>query len=276
MLNDLLRNPLSPRIDELWEEREGLRPQDEEAAEVVLAALQALDSGQARVASIVDDNVVVDERARRAILLAFKVFEVTEATTGVFTHRDRLPLKSNFPGVRVVPGAVARFGSYMAPGAVLMPSFVNVGACVGEGTMIDTWATVGSCAQVGRRVHVAGGVGIGGVLEPVGARPVVVEDDAFLGSRSMIVEGARVREGAKLGAGVLLTGTTRVFDAETGDELPRGEAPAWSVCVGATRPRKFAGGEFGLPCLLVVRRIAPGAVHEKLVLDELFREHGIF
>lgn len=275
-MNDGFQSPLSPQLDTLWEGRARLSPHDEDAAHVVWQALEALDSGQARVASVRAGDVLVDERARRAIMLAFKVFRMTESATGAFTYRDRLPLKSSFPGVRVVPGAVARFGSHAAPGAVLMPSFVNVGAHIGEGTMIDTWATVGSCAQVGRRVHVAGGVGIGGVLEPVGARPVVVDDDAFLGSRSMIVEGARVREGAKIGAGALLTATTRVFDAATGDELRSGEAPAWSVCVGATRPRSFAGGEFGIPCLLVVKRLTPGAVHEKLVLDQLFREHGVF
>lgn len=267
---------LSPDLDALWERRADL-PGDGSAVAAVLEALELLDSGAARVATVdpVSDRVLVDERARRAILLAFRVLAMSESAGGDFYRHDRIPLKTRFPGVRVVPGALARLGSHHAPGVVLMPSFTNVGAYVGADTMIDTWATVGSCAQVGRRVHVSGGVGLGGVLEPPGALPVVVEDDAFIGSRSLVVEGARVRTGAKLGAGVVLTSSTRVFDAATGAELPRGEAPAWSVCVSATRPRSFPGGEFGLPCVLVIRRLEPGEAHEKLLLESLFREHGV-
>jgi len=156
-----------------------------------------------------------------------------------------------------------------------MPSFVNIGAYVGSGTMVDTWATVGSCAQIGRNVHLAGGVGIGGVLEPPEAVPVVVEDEAFIGSRCMVVGGARVRRGATLGAGAILTKTTHVIDVETGDELPRGEAPAWSVCVGGTRPRAFAGGQFGMPCLLVLKRLPEGSRHDKSELNAILRDHGV-
>jgi 2,3,4,5-tetrahydropyridine-2,6-dicarboxylate N-succinyltransferase len=177
--------------------------------------------------------------------------------------------------VRVVPGAIARWGAYLAPGTVLMPSYVNIGGYVDEGTLVDTWATVGSCAQIGKRVHLSGGVGIGGVLEPPNAVPVVVEDDAFIGSRCMVVEGARVRSGAKLGAGAILTASTRVFDAESGEELSRGEAPPWSVCVGSTRVKTFPGGDFGLPCLLVLRRLAEGERHDKLALNDVLREHGV-
>lgn len=267
-------SPVAPVIDELWD-HPGALPETA-AIEHVNAALDLLDRGVARVAAVDPGTgqVVVDERCRRAILLAFSLFELRESQAGPFHHRDRLPLKQHFDGVRVVPGAVARFGSHLAPGVVLMPSFVNVGAYVGAGTMVDTWATVGSCAQVGARVHVSGGVGIGGVLEPAGAVPVVVEDDAFLGSRSIVVEGARVRTGAKLGAGTLLTGSTRVVDAATGAELPRGEAPPWSVCVTAYRTRQFAGGDFGTPCLLVIQRLAEGETPDKLRLSALFREHG--
>jgi 2,3,4,5-tetrahydropyridine-2-carboxylate N-succinyltransferase len=217
---------------------------------------------------------VVDSRAKRAILLAFLVMPMTASSAGPFRYSDRIPPKTDLPGVRVVPGAIARWGSYHAPGTVLMPSYTNIGARVESGTLVDTWATVGSCAQIGRNVHLSGGVGIGGVLEPPTAVPVVVEDECFVGSRSLVVEGARVRTGAKLGAGVVLTASTRVFDADTGDELPRGEAPAWSVCVGATRPRTFPGGEFGMSCLLVVKRLAEGEVHDKLAIDRIFREHG--
>ncbi|GAA2503487.1 2,3,4,5-tetrahydropyridine-2,6-dicarboxylate N-succinyltransferase [Winogradskya humida] len=263
-------------IDELWERRAGLSPADEKATLVVTEALDRLDRGVDRVAGIdpVTDAVVVDERSRRAILLAFRLYALTETHAGPFHFRDRLPLKQRFDGVRLVPGAIARFGAYLAPGSVLMPSFVNVGAYVGAGTMVDTWATVGSCAQIGARVHLSGGVGIGGVLEPEGAVPVVVEDDAFVGSRSIVVEGARVRTGANLGAGTLLTGTTRVVDATTGEDLPRGEAPPWSVCVTAYRQQQFPGGVFGTPCLLVLRRLAPGETPDNLRISELFREHG--
>jgi 2,3,4,5-tetrahydropyridine-2,6-dicarboxylate N-succinyltransferase len=207
--------------------------------------------------------------------LSFKVLAMHESSAGDFRYHDRMPLKTRLDGVRVVPGAIVRWGAFVAPGAVLLPSFVNIGGYVDEGSMVDTWATVGSCAQVGKRVHLSGGVGLGGVLEPPNAVPVVVEDDAFIGSRSMVVDGARVRRGAKLGAGCILTASTHVFDAATGDELPRGEAPAWSVCVGSTRVKSFPGGDFGMPCLLVLRRLDEGQAHDKLVLNDVLREHGV-
>jgi 2,3,4,5-tetrahydropyridine-2-carboxylate N-succinyltransferase len=269
-------SPIDPVIDELWQRRDGLSPDDEDARKLVIEAVDRLDAGEARVAYVdADGEVVVDERAKRAILLAFKVLPMVASTAGDFRYHDRVPLKTRLDGVRLVPGAIVRWGSYLAPGTVLMPSFVNIGGYVDEGTLVDTWATVGSCAQIGKRVHLSGGVGIGGVLEPPNAVPVVVEDDAFIGSRSMVVEGARVRTGAKLGAGAILTASTRVFDGETGEELPRGEAPAWSVCVGSTRVREFPGGEFGLPCLLVLRRLAQGERHDKLALNDVLREHGV-
>ncbi|PKW00239.1 2,3,4,5-tetrahydropyridine-2,6-dicarboxylate N-succinyltransferase [Amycolatopsis echigonensis] len=270
-------SPISPVIDELWERRTELSPRDQEARHHVVEAVDLLDTGTARAAHVDanSDEVVVDERAKRAVLLSFKVLEMTESQVGEFRYHDRSPLKKRLDGVRLVPGAIARWGSYLAPGTVLMPSFVNIGGYVDTGSMVDTWATVGSAAQIGRNVHLAGGAGIGGVLEPPNAVPVVVEDDAFIGSRAMVVEGARVRRGAKLGAGVILTKSTRVFDAETGDELARGEAPAWSVCVGSTRVKKFPGGEFGLPCLLVLKRLPEGSGHDKLALNEILRDHGI-
>jgi 2,3,4,5-tetrahydropyridine-2-carboxylate N-succinyltransferase len=270
-------SPLSPQIDELWERRTTLNPSDAEARSVVVEAVDALDSGAARVAFVdpASDQVVVDERAKRAILLSFKVLDMAESHAGDFRYHDRMPLKTRFDGVRVVPGAVIRWGSFLEPGVVVMPSFTNIGGYVGAGSMIDTWATVGSCAQIGRNVHLSGGVGIGGVLEPPQAAPVVVEDDAFIGSRSMVVEGARVRRGAKLGAGAILTASTRVFDAESGSELPRGEAPAWSVCVGSTRVKSFPGGDFGMPCLLVLKRLGEGEEHDKLALNDVLREHGV-
>jgi 2,3,4,5-tetrahydropyridine-2-carboxylate N-succinyltransferase len=242
-------SPLPAVVDELWERRADLTPSDLDARVAVTAAVDMLDSGEARVAFVdaASDEVIVDERAKRAILLSFKLLKMKPTNAGDFRYNDRVPLKSRFDGVRVVPGAIVRWGAFISPGAVLMPSFVNIGGFVGRGSMVDTWATVGSCAQVGERVHLSGGVGLGGVLEPPNARPVVVEDDAFIGSRSMVVEGARVRQGAKLGAGTILTRSSRVYDAQTGEELPRGEAPAWSVCVGSTRVRSFPGGDFGMP-----------------------------
>ena len=273
-------SPISPIIDELWERRDQLSPADEDARKQVVAAVDQLDAGEARVARVVDaidgsTSVVVDERAKRSILLAFKVLEMSSTSAGDFHYADRVPLKTRFEGVRVVPGAIARWGSHFEPGVVLMPSYTNIGGYVGAGSMVDTWATVGSCAQIGRNVHLSGGVGIGGVLEPPQAAPVVVEDDAFIGSRSMVVEGARVRTGAKLGAGAILTASTRVFEAETGTELARGEAPERAVCVGSTRVKSFPGGDFGMPCLLVLRYLEAGQEHDKLALNDILREHGV-
>ena len=266
-------SPISSVVDELWERRADLTPEDHEARRHVVDAVDLLDTGVARVAQLVGDEVVVDERAKRAILLSFKVLPMAQ-TEHPFSH-DRIPLKTTFDGVRVVAGALARWGSFFEPGVVLMPSYTNIGGYVGSGSMVDTWATVGSCAQIGKNVHLSGGVGIGGVLEPPQAAPVVVEDDAFIGSRSMVVEGARVRQGAKLGAGAILTSSTRVFEADSGKELERGIAPARGVCVGSTRVKSFEGGDFGLPCLLVLRYLEPGQEHDKLALNEILREHGV-
>jgi len=270
-------SPLDERVDELWARRAELSSDDTDARAVVTAAVDALDAGKARVArpDPATGETVVDERAKRAILLAFRLLPMEQTNAGDFRYHDRVPLKTRLDGVRVVPGAIVRWGAYIAPGAVLMPSFVNIGAYVDTGTMVDTWATVGSCAQIGKNVHLSGGAGIGGVLEPPNAVPVVVEDDAFVGSRSMVVEGARVRRGAKLGAGTILTATTHVIDVTTGEELPRGEAPAWSVCVSGTRVRTFPGGDFGIPCVLVLRRLPEGAEHDRLTLNEILRDHGV-
>jgi 2,3,4,5-tetrahydropyridine-2-carboxylate N-succinyltransferase len=177
--------------------------------------------------------------------------------------------------VRVVPGASARRGAFLDRGVILMPSYVNIGARVGAGSMVDTWATVGSCAQIGANVHLSGGVGIGGVLEPPQAAPVIIEDDVMVGSRSMIVEGARVGRGAFIGAGVILAASIPVIDAETGEELSRGVVPPWCVAVQATRPRAFPGGEFGLPCVLVIKRLTEGERHDKSKLNSLLRDHGL-
>ncbi len=268
---------LPDKIDQLWEDRANLTPQDTAASDAITAAVDLIDSGQVRVAWLDPDSdaVVVDERAKRAILLAFRVLPMVQSQVGDFRYHDRVPLTSRLDGVRTVAGAIVRWGAYVAPGAVLMPSFVNIGAYIGSGTMVDTWATVGSCAQIGKNVHLSGGVGIGGVLEPPNAVPVVVEDDVFIGSRCMVVSGARVRAGAVLGAGTILTPTTHVIDVQSGEELPMGEVPAWSVCVGGTRARTFPGGEFGMPCVLVLKRLTAGDRHDKASLNDVLRDHGV-
>ncbi|MHB1597256.1 MAG: 2,3,4,5-tetrahydropyridine-2,6-dicarboxylate N-succinyltransferase [Streptosporangiaceae bacterium] len=264
-------------IDALWQHRAALTPQDTQARAAIVAAVDRIDAGEVRVArvDVGSGQVTVDERAKRAILLAFRVLPMAESQVGDFRYHDRVPLTRNLAGVRAVAGSIVRWGAYVAPGAVLMPSFVNIGAYVDTGTMVDTWATVGSCAQIGKNVHLSGGVGIGGVLEPPNAVPVVIEDEAFVGSRCMVVDGARVRTGAVLGAGTILTASTHVIDVQTGEELPRGAAPEWSVCVGGTRTRTFPGGEFGLPCVLVLKRLAAGDRHDKAALNEVLRDHGV-
>jgi 2,3,4,5-tetrahydropyridine-2,6-dicarboxylate N-succinyltransferase len=267
---------IDPVIDELWNRRDDLSPDSTVARSAVVAAVDLLDSGAARCARVdAYGAVIVDERAKRAVSLAFRVLPMTPDRVGGFYSHDRIPLKSRFDGARVVPGAIVRWGAHLDAGVVVMPSFVNIGAYIGAGAMVDTWATVGSCAQIGRNVHVSGGVGIGGVLEPPQAAPVVVDDDAFLGSRSMVVEGARVRRGAKLGAGTILTASTRVYEADTGHELTRGVVPERAVAVGSSRVRSFAGGQFGMPCVLVLRYLAEDEVHDKLALSEVLRDHGV-
>ncbi|MCM3923489.1 2,3,4,5-tetrahydropyridine-2,6-dicarboxylate N-succinyltransferase [Frankia sp. AiPs1] len=269
-------SPIDPVIDELWDRRADLTPDDADARKTIVAAVDAIDAGIARVATVAaDGSVVVDERAKRAILLSFKVLPMAESAAGDFHYHDRMPLKTRFDGVRVVPGAIVRWGAHVEPGAILMPSYTNIGGYVGAGTLVDTWATVGSCAQVGSNVHLSGGVGLGGVLEPPNAVPVVIEDDAFVGSRCMVVDGARVRRGAKLGAGAILTASTHVFDANTGEEYPRGEIPERAVAVGSSRLKSFPGGEFAMPCILVLRTLAEGEIHDKLALNDVLREHGV-
>jgi 2,3,4,5-tetrahydropyridine-2-carboxylate N-succinyltransferase len=270
---------LAAGIDALWDAGDGWESlmSRSQAHDLVRAAIGALDRGEARVAEVRDGDVVVHEWAKRAVLLWFRFQEMQIVEAGPFEYVDKLPLKRGYraAGVRVVPGGSARFGAYLGPNVILMPSYVNIGAYVDEGSMVDTWATVGSCAQIGKRVHLAGGVGIGGVLEPPNAVPVVIEDDAFVGSRSMVVNGARVRTGAILGAGTLLTDSTPVIEAETGAEVSRGDIPERAVVVQGSRPKEFAGGTFGLPCALILRYLAPDEQHDRVVLNEILRDHGI-
>jgi 2,3,4,5-tetrahydropyridine-2-carboxylate N-succinyltransferase len=268
---------LEARIDDLWEHREDIDPGDDEARHAVLEAVGLLDRGEARVAELDSrGDVVVHQWLKRAILLLFRQSQMDTVEIGPFEFADKIPLKGGYEqaGVRVVPGASARWGSFLDRGVILMPSYVNIGARVGAGTMVDTWATVGSCAQIGSNVHLSGGVGIGGVLEPPQAAPTFVGDEAYIGSRCIVAEGARVGDGAVLGAGAILTATIPVIDAETGEELSRGVVPPWCVAVAATRARELAGGTFGLACVLVIKRLTEGERHDKSGLNDLLRSHG--
>jgi 2,3,4,5-tetrahydropyridine-2,6-dicarboxylate N-succinyltransferase len=270
---------LEARIDELFKRVGELTPEDRDALETVTEAIALLDTGDARVAEMdaSGENVVVHDWLKKAILLLFRLREMQTTELGPFEYADKLPLKTGYSlsGVRVVPGASARWGSFLGRGVILMPSYVNIGARVGGGTMVDTWATVGSCAQIGERVHLAGGVGIGGVLEPPNATPVMIGDEANIGSRCMITQGARVGEGAVLAEGVILNPGIPVVDADSGQELSRGFVPPWTVAIGASRRREFSGGEFFLPCVLVTQHLEPGRRHEKAQLEALLRAHEL-
>jgi len=266
---------LRSEIEALWEARATLSPADTAARATVAEVIDGLDRGELRVAEVGEDgSVVVHQWLKQAILLLFRLSAIETVELGPFEYADKIPLKRGYraAGVRVVPGASARWGAHLEPGVVMMPSYVNIGARVGANTMVDTWATVGSCAQIGRNVHLSGGVGIGGVLEPPQAAPVIVEDDCMIGSRSMITQGAHVRRGAVLGEGVILNPGIPVIDAETGEELGRGVVPPYCIGVQAGRKRSFPGGEFTLPCVLVLRRYSPG---EREHLNEILREQGV-
>ena len=269
---------LERAVDELYDHIADVKTGDKDATETVETAIDLLDRGVVRVAEVDGTGaVVVHEWLKKAILLLFRLRAIETVEVGPFEYADRVPLKHDFvaAGVRVVPGASARWGSHLEPGVVLMPSYVNIGAWVGANSMVDTWATVGSCAQIGARVHLSGGVGIGGVLEPPNAVPVVIEDDVNIGSRSMITQGARVGTGCVLAEGTILNPGIPVIDAETGEELGRGVVPPWCVAVSANRRRQYPGGEFFLPCVLVIRRLTEGERADTAQLNAILREHGV-
>jgi 2,3,4,5-tetrahydropyridine-2-carboxylate N-succinyltransferase len=257
----------------------GSRPLDDrEARGAVEATIASLDAGTLRVAERSPGGEWITHGwLQQALSLYFRMRVSATFEVGPFEFHDKIPLKKGLAaaGVRVVPPGVARYGSFLEPGVILMPGYVNVGARVGEGTMIDTWATVGSCAQVGRRVHLSGGVGIGGVLEPPQSRPVIVEDDCFIGSRAIVVEGVLVGEGAVLGAGVVLTASTPIVDVRHAQAVEsRGQVPPRAVVIPGTRPRRFAAGEFGTPCALVIGERSD-ATDRKTSLNQALREFGV-
>ncbi len=223
--------------------------------DAILSVIEGLDQGLLRVCEKHEGQWQTNAWIKRAILLYFRLQKMTVIQAGDLQFYDKIPLKtwSEKQGVRVVPQAIARKGCFIEPGAILMPSFINIGAFVGSGTMIDTWATVGSCAQIGKNVHLSGGVGIGGVLEPVQASPVIIEDNAFIGSRSIVVEGAVIEEGAVLGAGVVITASTKIIDISQKNEIQyKGRVPKNSVVIPGTYEKDFPAGKFGVPCALII------------------------
>jgi 2,3,4,5-tetrahydropyridine-2,6-dicarboxylate N-succinyltransferase len=262
-------------IEQVWEDRTLLGiPSYRETIEWVV---EELDKGRLRVAEPSGSDWQVNEWVKKAVILYFPIRKMETMEAGPLEFHDKIPLKHDYAGqgVRVVPQAVARYGAYLAPGVILMPSYVNIGAYVDEGTMVDTWATVGSCAQIGKQVHLSGGVGIGGVLEPVQAAPVIIEDHVFVGSRCIIVEGARIGREAVLGANVVITGSTRILDV-SGTELVeyRGYVPPRSVVIPGTYPKKFPAGEYQVPCALIIGQ-RKASTDLKTTLNDALREYNI-
>jgi len=266
-----------PRIEAAWDDRSLLSLP--ETLESVEALMRALDLGQVRVAEPqgFTGQWTVNEWIKKAVLLYFPLHGMKPIEAGELRFYDKVPLKTDFEAlnVRMVPSALARYGSYLAPGVVMMPSYVNIGAYVGENTMVDTWATVGSCAQIGKNVHLSGGVGIGGVLEPVQAAPVIIEDHAFIGSRCIVVEGVRVGAEAVLGANVVLTASTRILDVSQSTVVEhKGFIPPRSVVIPGTLPKRFPAGEFGVPCALIIGTRSE-STDKKTSLNQALREYDL-
>jgi len=266
---------LKQLIQEAWENRELLK--EKKYQDAVRETVDMLDKGKIRVAEKVNKEWIVNEWIKQAILMYFPIQDMKVMEVGPFEYYDKIPLKKNWKdaGVRVVPPATARYGSFIESGAILMPSYVNIGAYVGSGTLVDTWATVGSCAQIGKNVHLSGGVGIGGVLEPPSAKPVIVEDNCFIGSRCIIVEGAIIEEEAVLGAGVIITGSTRIIDVSGEEPIEyRGRVPARSVVIPGVMNKKFPAGEYGVPVALIIGK-RKESTDKKTSLNEALREFNV-
>lgn len=262
-------------IEQAWENRELLKETGTQDA--IRSLIKDLDSGKVRVAEPTENGWQVNEWVKKGVVLYFPIQKMETIEVGPFEFHDKIPLKKGYAekGVRVVPHAVARHGAFIESGVVMMPSYVNIGAYVESGTMVDTWATVGSCAQIGKNVHLSGGVGIGGVLEPLQASPVIIEDNAFIGSRCIIVEGVRVGKEAVIGAGVVLTGSTKIIDV-TGDEpkILQGEVPPRSVVIPGSLPKKFPAGEYHVPCALIIGK-RKESTDKKTSLNDALRENDV-
>ena len=262
-------------IETAWNDRSQL--QNKETTDAIRTVINLIDSGELRVAEPTDDGWQVNEWVKKAVVLYFPIQKMETIEAGIFEYHDKMPLKTGYAekGIRVVPNAVARHGAYIAKGVIMMPSYVNIGAYVDEGTMVDTWATVGSCAQIGKNVHLSGGVGIGGVLEPLQAAPVIIEDGAFIGSRCIVVEGVRVEKEAVLGANVVLTMSTKIIDV-TGDtpvEM-KGRVPARSVVIPGSYTKTFSAGEFQVPCALIIGK-RKESTDKKTSLNDALREYDV-
>ena len=266
---------LQRKIEEAWDNRELLKTPETQNS--IREAIELLDKGKLRVAEPNGDEWKVNEWIKKAVVLYFPIQKMETIEVGIFEFHDKMKLKNNYAelGVRVVPHAVARYGAYLSKGVIMMPSYVNIGAYVDAGTMVDTWATVGSCAQIGKDVHLSGGVGIGGVLEPLQAAPVVIEDGCFIGSRCIVVEGVRVRKEAVLGANVVLTKSTKIIDV-SGDEPVeyRGEVPERSVVIPGSYTKEFSAGNFNVPCALIIGK-RKASTDLKTSLNDALREYDV-
>jgi 2,3,4,5-tetrahydropyridine-2-carboxylate N-succinyltransferase len=262
-------------IDAAWEDRTLL--DEKNVQDIIRNVIDSLDQGKLRVAEKKDGAWHVNEWVKKAVILYFPICKMETIEVGPFEFHDKIALKKNYEalGVRVVPHAVARYGSYLQKGVIMMPSYVNIGAYVASGTMVDTWATVGSCAQVGKNVHLSGGVGLGGVLEPIQAAPVIIEDNAFVGSRCIVVEGVKVGEEAVLGANVVLTASTKIIDV-TGESPVecKGEVPSRSVVIPGSYPKSFPAGEYGVPCALIIGK-RKESTDKKTSLNNALRDYNI-
>jgi 2,3,4,5-tetrahydropyridine-2-carboxylate N-succinyltransferase len=268
-------NPLQPIIEQAWENRALL--QETTTTDAIREVIELLDTGKLRVAEPVGEGWQVNEWVKKAVVMYFPIQKMETWESGIFEYHDKMLLKRGYAekGIRVVPNAVARYGAYISSGVILMPSYVNIGAYVDEGTMVDTWATVGSCAQIGKNVHLSGGVGIGGVLEPLQAAPVIIEDGAFIGSRCIVVEGVHVGKEAVLGANVCLTASTKIIDVtgETPIEM-KGFVPARSVVIPGSYTKSFPAGDFQVPCALIIGTRKP-STDLKTSLNNALREYDV-
>ncbi|POS02886.1 2,3,4,5-tetrahydropyridine-2-carboxylate N-succinyltransferase [Flavobacterium croceum DSM 17960] len=268
-------NHLQEIIEKAWENRDLLK--EEHTTTAIRTVIDLLDAGTLRVAQPTENGWQVNEWVKKAVVMYFPIQKMETFQVGIFEYHDKIPLKRGYAekGIRVVPHAVARHGAYISRGVIMMPSYVNIGAYVDEGTMVDTWATVGSCAQIGKDVHLSGGVGIGGVLEPLQAAPVIIEDGAFIGSRCIVVEGVRVKKEAVLGANVCLTASTKIIDVTGSEPVEhKGFVPARSVVIPGSYTKKFEAGEFQVPCALIIGK-RKASTDLKTSLNDALREYDV-
>lgn len=266
---------LKASIESAWENRELLK--DANTKNFIHQVIKLLDEGQLRVAQPSGSEWLVNDWVKKAVILYFPIQSMETTEVGIFEYHDKMALKTGYAekGVRVVPPATARYGAYISKGVIMMPSYVNIGAYVDAGTMVDTWATVGSCAQIGKDVHLSGGVGIGGVLEPVQAAPVIIEDGAFLGSRAIVVEGVRVGKQAVLGANVVLTASTKIIDVTGSSPVEiKGYVPERSVVIPGSYTKEFPAGTFQVPCALIIGQ-RKQSTDLKTSLNDALREHAV-